>query len=53
VVARTPLLQVELRALTQKSERAVHTRRLSTYPAKGARVILTRRRHAVDAQAGG
>ncbi len=52
-ILRVVLRQVELRAPTQKPERAVRTRRLSTYPAKGARVILTRRRDAPGAPAGG
>jgi cytochrome P450 len=52
-ILRTVLGQVELRAPTQKPERAVRTRRPTTYPAKGARAILTRRRDAADAQAGG
>jgi cytochrome P450 len=52
-ILRTVLGQVELRAPTQRPERPVRTRRPSTYPAKGARVIVTRRRHAADARAGG
>jgi cytochrome P450 len=44
-ILRVVLGGVELRAPTQKPERPVRTRRVSTYPAKGARVIVTRRRH--------
>ena len=49
-ILRTVLGQVELRAPTEKSERPVRTRRLTTYPAKGGRVIVTTRRHIPDPQ---
>jgi cytochrome P450 len=42
-ILRTVLQHVQLRAPTQKPERPVRTRRLTTYPAKGARVIVTSR----------
>jgi cytochrome P450 len=44
-ILRTVLGQVQLRAPTQKPERPVRTRRLTTYPANGARVIVTAKRH--------
>ncbi len=50
-ILRIVLSQVELCAPTQKPERPVRTRRLTTYPAKGASVIVTRRRHAAETQA--
>jgi cytochrome P450 len=43
-ILRTVLERVELRAPTQKPERAVRTRRITTVPARGARVISTVRR---------
>jgi cytochrome P450 len=52
IILRTVLQHVQLRAPTQKPERPVRTRRLTTYPAKGGRVMVTARRHTPDAQAG-
>jgi cytochrome P450 len=43
-ILRTVLERVELRAPTQKPERAVRTRRITTVPARGGRVISTVRR---------
>ncbi len=47
-ILRIVLRQVALRAPTQKSERPVRTRRLTTYPARGGRVVVTHRRHTPD-----
>jgi cytochrome P450 len=47
-ILRTVLGQVELRAPTQKPERPVRTRRLTTFPAKGGQVIVTARRADPD-----
>ncbi len=43
-VLRAVLERVELRAPTQKPERPVRTRRITTVPARGGRVIVTSRR---------
>ncbi|MGA2163169.1 MAG: cytochrome P450 [Solirubrobacteraceae bacterium] len=43
-ILRTVLEHVELRAPTQKPERAVRTRRITTVPARGGRVLVTSRR---------
>jgi cytochrome P450 len=43
-ILRTVLERVELRAPTQKSERAVRTRRITTIPARGGRLLVTSRR---------
>jgi cytochrome P450 len=51
-ILRTVLAQVELRTPTERPERPVRTRRVTTYPAKGGRVIVTARRHATDFPAG-
>jgi cytochrome P450 len=51
-ILRTVLEHVELRAPSQRPERPVRTRRLTTYPAKGARVMVTARRHNQSPQAG-
>jgi cytochrome P450 len=48
IILRTVLRHVELRAPTRKPERPVRTRRLTTYPAKGARVTVATRRHTPD-----
>ncbi len=40
-ILRTVLERVELRAPTQKPERAVRTRRITTVPARGGRVLVT------------
>jgi cytochrome P450 len=47
-ILRIVLRQVDLRAPTQKSERPVRTRRFTTYPARGGRVVVTSRRHTPD-----
>jgi cytochrome P450 len=47
-ILRTVLERVELRAPTQRPERAVRTRRITTVPARGGRVIVTSRRPAAD-----
>ncbi|MGO9760693.1 MAG: cytochrome P450 [Solirubrobacteraceae bacterium] len=51
IILRTVLQHVQLRAPTQRPERPVRTRRLTTYPARGGRVIVTTRRHTPDPQA--
>ncbi len=51
-ILRIVLRQVALRAPTQKSERPVRTRRLTTYPARGGRVVVTSRRHTPDPHPG-
>ncbi len=43
-ILRTVLARVELCAPTQKPERAVRTRRITTVPARGGRVLVTARR---------
>jgi cytochrome P450 len=40
-ILRTVLERVELRAPTQRPERAVRTRRITTIPARGGRVLVT------------
>jgi cytochrome P450 len=40
-ILRTVLEHVELRAPTQKPERAVRSRRITTIPARGGRVLVT------------
>jgi len=50
IILRTVLQHVQLHATTHKPERPVRTRRLTTYPAKGARVLVTARRHTTDPQ---
>jgi cytochrome P450 len=51
-ILRAVLTQVELRAPTQRPERPVRTRRLTTFPAKGGQVIVTARRPDSDPRLG-
>jgi cytochrome P450 len=46
-VLRTVLERVELRAPTQRPERAVRSRRITTIPARGGRVLVTSRAQSV------
>jgi cytochrome P450 family 135 len=47
-ILRTVLQHVELRAPTQKPERRIRAQRITTFPARGGRVIVTSRNQSPD-----
>lgn len=51
IILRTVLQHAQLNAPSPKPERPVRTRRLTTYPSQGGRIIITARRHNQDSQA--